>query len=143
MPNPNDLVFVDANIPMYAAGAPHALKGPCVAILAAIARGGMAAVTDAEVIQELLHRYTALGDRGRSVELARLFARVVPDVLAVGRSEMLSAIALHERHSRLTARDSVHLAVMQRHGIVRLLSADRHFDAVPGIVRIDPAAWAA
>ena len=37
---PDDTVyFIDANVPMYAAGADHPLKGPCLAILDQIARG--------------------------------------------------------------------------------------------------------
>lgn len=56
----NNLVFVDANIPMYAAGVEHPLKQPCVAMLEAIAKGSLGAVTNVEVVQEILHRYTAL-----------------------------------------------------------------------------------
>jgi hypothetical protein len=35
----------------------------------------------------------------------------------------------------------VHTAVMLRQKIHRIISADRHFDAVPEIVRIDPLKW--
>ena len=37
---------------------------------------------------------------------------------------------------RLTARDALHLAVMQRRGIVQIMTFDRAFDELPGIVRI-------
>jgi len=30
---------------------------------------------------------------------------------------------------------------MYNHGIQYILSADRHFDVLPGITRIDPAEW--
>jgi hypothetical protein len=53
--------FIDANIPMYAAGAEHPLKRPCIAILEAIAHDELAAVTNVEVVQEILYRYSALG----------------------------------------------------------------------------------
>jgi len=36
----------------------------------------------------------------------------------------------------LRARDALHLAVMQRRGIGRILTFDRAFDGIPGIVRL-------
>jgi predicted nucleic acid-binding protein len=38
--------------------------------------------------------------------------------------------------SRLSARDAIHLAIMQRHEIGRILTFDRTFDSVPGIERL-------
>jgi hypothetical protein len=79
---------------MYAVGSEHPLKEPCVAILAEIARGDLIAATDAEVVQEILHPYSALGQRGRVVEVARLFLTVVPDVLPVTKDDLLLISAL-------------------------------------------------
>ena len=39
-------------------------------------------------------------------------------------------------HARLSARDALHLAVMERHGVSRILSFDSGFDGFPGITRI-------
>lgn len=133
--------FIDANVPMYAVGAEHPLKGPCVAVLEAIARGELQAVTDAEVLQELLHRYSALGGRARAraVEICRLFLRVVHEVLPITKEVIEEALELHLKFPRLPARDSLHWAVMRRHSLKNLLSADRHFDGLPGLTRHDPA----
>jgi len=49
-------VFIDTNIPMYAAGTPHPLRDPCQAIIRAVAEGKLEAVTDAEVLQEIRYR---------------------------------------------------------------------------------------
>ena len=38
--------------------------------------------------------------------------------------------------SALSARDAVHVAVMRRRGVDRILSFDRGFDGLDGIVRI-------
>ena len=130
--------FIDANIPMYAVGAEHPLKAPCVAILEAIARGELAAVTDAEVLQELLHRYTALGERKRAVEVCRLFLQVVPEVLPITREVIEESLGLHLKFPQLPARDSLHWAVMRRRDLKHLLSGDRHFDGLPGLRRLDP-----
>ena len=40
----------------------------------------------------------------------------------------------------LTVRDAIHIAVMQRHGITRILSFDPGFDGILGIERIGDAA---
>ncbi|MEM2135539.1 MAG: type II toxin-antitoxin system VapC family toxin, partial [Candidatus Jordarchaeaceae archaeon] len=129
---------IDANIPMYAAGAEHALKAPCVAILESIAKGELKAVTDAEVVQEILHRYTALGRRNHAVEVCRLFLQVVPNVLPITRQIIERALEFHLQFSQLQARDSLHVAAMVEYKIARIISADRHFDGVPGIFRLDP-----
>lgn len=124
---------------MYAVGVEHAFKAPCIAILESIAQGELKAVTDVEVLQELLHRYTALGQRERAVEVCRLFLQVVPDVLTVTSEIIRRALELHHQFSQLQARDSLHTAVMLEYQITHIISADRHFDGIPGIVRVDPS----
>jgi predicted nucleic acid-binding protein len=39
-------------------------------------------------------------------------------------------------HRRLSARDAAHLAVMEQHGINRILSFDSGFDGFPSIARL-------
>jgi predicted nucleic acid-binding protein len=134
--------FVDANVPMYAVGAEHPLKRPCLAVLRAIAGGDIAAVTDSEVHQEILHRYSALGDRGRAVEVSRLFLEAVPDVLPVTKADVERAAELMLAHPALPVRDAVHAAVMLRATVQRVITADRHFDLIAGISRADLTAWA-
>ena len=135
--------FIDTNVPMYAVGAEHPLKKPCLAILEAVATGVLTAVTDIEVLQEILHRYTALGSRTRAVEVVRLFLQVVPEALPITKDTFLLAIELHLSYTAIQARDALHAAVMQQHGIERIISADRHFDSLPGITRLDPSSWSA
>jgi predicted nucleic acid-binding protein len=53
------LIFVDSNIPMYLIGAAHPHKTEAQLILERLIAGGQRLVTDAEVLQEILHRYTA------------------------------------------------------------------------------------
>jgi len=134
--------FVDANIPMYAAGAEHPLKRPCVAILEAIARGRLPGVTSVEVLQEILHRYSALGQRARAVEVATRFLRILPAPLPVALADLRRAMELLPLHHGLQARDALHVAVMENHGVTYIISADQHFDSAAGIVRVDPTAWA-
>jgi hypothetical protein len=39
-------------------------------------------------------------------------------------------------HTQVSARDAVHLAVMELHGIERILSFDSGFDGFPGVSRL-------
>jgi predicted nucleic acid-binding protein len=136
-----DPVFVDANVPMYAVGAAHPLKQPCVDFLEAVARGEVTALTDAEVLQEILHRYSALNKRERAIEVVRLFVSVVPTVLPVTLADIEGALDVHQQYRGLQARDSLHVAVMTNNHVRRILSADQHFDLVDQVQRLDPALW--
>lgn len=136
-----DPVFVDVSVPMYAVGAAHPLKQPCVDFLEAVARGEVTALTDAEVLQEILHRYSALNKRERAIEVVRLFVSVVPTVLPVTLADIEGALDVHQRYRGLQARDSLHVAVMLNNHVRRILSADQHFDLVDQVQRLDPALW--
>lgn len=37
---------------------------------------------------------------------------------------------------RLSARDAIHVAVVERHGVTRILTFDRGFDDVPATFRV-------
>ena len=37
---------------------------------------------------------------------------------------------------RLSARDAIHIAVMRRFGVERILTFDTGFDGVPGVARV-------
>lgn len=126
---------------MYAAGAAHPMKAPCLAFLEVVARGEVPAVTSVEVVQEVLHRYTALGRRALAVDVAQAFMEVVSDVLPMTRDDLAAALEIHIAHPMLQTRDVIHVTSMSRHGLTIIVSADQHFDAVHGIRRVDPTEW--
>ena len=133
-------VFIDANVPIYAAGGDHPYKKPCSRVLRMAAAEPQHFVTDSEVLQELMHRYLASGRwlLGRAVLHA--FAEVMDGrVEPVLAEDVLSASRLADRHLGVSARDLVHAAVMQRLGANRIISADTDFDRLTGIDRLDPA----
>jgi hypothetical protein len=129
------MILVDSNIPMYLVGAPHPNKGAARSHLERAILDGERLVTDAEVLQEILHRYVAI-DRRDAIETATMaLLDVVEAVFPVERADVESARRIVMATS-LSARDAVHVAVMRRHGIDRMLSFDRGFDAVEGISRL-------
>ena len=54
------MIFIDSNVSMYLVGAPHPHKAGARALLERFVSEGERLVTDAEVFQELLHRYAAI-----------------------------------------------------------------------------------
>lgn len=134
------MVFLDANVFLYAAGRDHPLRDPCRRILRAVEEGSLSSNTSVEVVQELLFVLWRRGMAERGVRLARSVMGLFPEALPMGPAEVRGACDLLERQPGLTPRDAVHVVTMQSHGIEMIVSADTHFDSVEGIRRIDPAA---
>jgi predicted nucleic acid-binding protein len=57
------VILVDSNIPMYLVGAPHAHKSDARRLLEKVVSERQSLVTDAGVLQEILHRYVAIDRR--------------------------------------------------------------------------------
>ncbi len=133
-------VFVDANVPIYAAGGDHPLKDPCARILRSVADNPRPFVTDSEVFQELLHRYLAQGRWELGREVLRAFAEAMHGrVEPVHAKDVLIASGLADHQPNVSGRDLVHAAVMQRIGTGRIISADTDFDHLDHVERLDPA----
>lgn len=139
-------LFVDTNIPIYAAGKPHPLKSPCSQVLELIAQHPHAFVTDAEVLQELLHRYLSLRLRPNPglIVIERFEILMRGSIEAVEINDVLAAAHAAHAFPGLSARDLLHLAVARRVGSPAIITSDRDFERLPGIERLDPgdvATW--
>ena len=108
--------FIDADVPIYAAGREHPYREPCIRVLAAVNENPDGFVTDAEVFQEIMHHYrrTQRWDAGQTV---------VESFAAMMRGRV-SPVTID--------------AVMRRLGVTRIVTADADFGRVPGAVRLDP-----
>lgn len=130
--------LVDSNVLMYAAGASHPHKRPSVRFLESVARGDVEATVDAEVLQEVLHRYRAIGrwSEGRVVyDGARA---IFPVVIPITTEVLDTARGLLDRYRGLSARDGLHAAVAILHDLEGVVSFDRDFDRVEEIRRFEP-----
>jgi len=92
-------------------------------------------VSDAEVLQEILHRYVAIDRRDAIGPAFDALLGLVDAVLPIELEDVTRARALLTS-PRLQARDAIHVAVMQRHGIGQVMSFDGAFDEIPGISRL-------
>jgi hypothetical protein len=131
-------VFIDTAILMYAGGTEHPLREPCQRVLEAVADGRVEAVTSVEVVQEILHRFTALGRAEVGAAMAQATLDLFAPVLPITHAVMRRMPDLIERYQGLAARDLVHVATCLEEGIADIVSPDRGLDAVPEIHRIAP-----
>jgi predicted nucleic acid-binding protein len=130
------MIFVDSNIPMYLVGAAHPLKKAAQTLLEKYIEEREPLVTDAEVFQEILHRYVAIGRREAIQPAFEVLLGVVDEIFSVYFLDIARAREIVFESTGLSARDAVHLAIMERHGIHQILSFDSGFDQRPNIARL-------
>jgi hypothetical protein len=100
------MILIDSNIPMYLVGAAHPNKEA--------ARRGL---------EEADPAFDAL-------------LSIVDVVYPIERADVERARRLLHTTPSLSARDALHIAVMQGRDIGRILTFDTAFDGIPGIVRL-------
>ena len=121
---------------MYLVGAPHAHKSDARRLLEKVVSERQSLVTDAEVLQDILHRYAAIDRRDAIQPVFDALMGIVDQVLAVDRSIAERAKQIVLGYRQLSARDAVHIAVMEHHGIEQIMTFDSGFDGFPGITRL-------
>lgn len=132
----SSVVLVDSNVPMYLVGAAHPHKSDSQRLLEEAVSAGVRLVTDAEVLQEILHRYVAIDRRDAIQPAFDALLGVVDEVLPVTKNDAELAKDVVLGSNKLSARDALHVAVMQRNGIRSIMSFDRALDQRPGIERL-------
>ena len=121
---------------MYLVGGAHPNKANAERLLEKLTLERQRLVTDAEVLQEILHRYAAVDRRDAIQPAFDAIMRVVDEVFAVDQTVVERAKQIVLGYMQLSARDAVHLAVMEKNGIERILSFDAGLDIFPKITRL-------
>lgn len=120
-------VFVDSNVPMYAAGGPHPHKDPSLQFLARVQRGEIQAVTSTEVLQEILHRYHRLGRPEVARQVYDLLVQLCAEVLPVTIADTDACVDLL-REVEGSVRDALHVAVMRNNDVDSVATYDAGFE---------------
>ena len=131
-------IFVDTNVFMYAVGVNARWRETCDAALDCLQKSTVRVVTNAEVLQEILHRYFSQQRPGDARTVHGAARELCDEIIPVTEGHTIRALALLLDHQQLPARDAIHVATMEDWGIRTILSADQDFDAVPSVDRIDP-----
>lgn len=131
-------VFIDTAVLMYAAGADHPLREPCRDVLRRARSGQLPAVTSAEVVQEILHRFTGTTRHADGVRLAQASLQLFRPVLSVDDAIMRRSCELARAHPTARARDLVHVATCLVQGLEAIVSPDGDFDRIGEVARLAP-----
>lgn len=132
------MIFIDANIVMYAVGRPHKYKEACARIIVGISEGKIPAVTDSEILQEILYRYWYIRELEKGLQVFEDFQNLVPKIFPIGREDLVESAQILRKNIPISPRDALHAAVMKKNGVNSILSTDTHFDLILGIQRKDP-----
>ena len=130
------MIFIDSNVPMYLVGSPHPNKIAAEQTVAALIARQEKLVSDAEVLQEILHRYAAIGRLDAIQPAFDALLGLADEVFSIEPENVQRAKTILLGKYGLSARDAIHLAVMEQRGIQRLLSFDQGFDRYPNVRRI-------
>ncbi|MCL5771174.1 MAG: type II toxin-antitoxin system VapC family toxin [Actinobacteria bacterium] len=141
-----DVYIADTSIFMYARGKDHHYKKPCADLVLAFGDGSFEQkygqpVVDSEIFQEILYRYSLIGQQDTAVSLLKDIYALGLEILAIGKKEIekMIELAAEYKNENITPRDIVHAAVMITNDIKKIISADKDFDRIEEIQRIDPA----
>ncbi len=130
------MIFIDSNIPMYLVGGHHPHKADAHRLLDDLIAREERLVSDVEVLQEILHRYVAIGRTDAIQPAFDALLHVVDEIFSIGVAEVEGAKRVVLGGYGLSARDAIHVSVMQEHEVGRILSFDSGFDRFPGIDRL-------
>lgn len=121
---------------MYLVGADHPHKNDAARVLDDLIVKGEKLVTDAEVLQEILHRYSAINRLDAIQPAFDALLDIVDEVLPIHLQEVEEAKTILLGRKAISARDALHIAIMKANQINRIVSFDEGFDQVPGIERL-------
>jgi predicted nucleic acid-binding protein len=133
------VIFVDSNVPMYLVGSPHPNKIAAEQAVAALIARQEKLVSNAEVFQEILHRYAAIGRLDAIQAAFDAVLGLVDEVFPIELENVERAKTILMGQYGLSARDAIHVAVMEQRGIQQMLSFDQGFDRYPHVQRITSA----
>src|ERR1700684_2291593 len=118
------MILVDSNVPMYLIGASHPHKTDAQRLIERFLSERRRLVTDAEVLQEILHRYVAIKRRDAIQPAFDALLGIVEEVLPVDKEAAVRAKEIVLGNPRISARDAIHLAVMAQHDVTQILTFD-------------------
>ena len=129
--------YIDSNIFFYARIMDKRYGEPCSKILRGIFRGEIEAVTSVLTpieVANALRKYGVSREEVRNSIDAMLSLDM--EIYEIDRIDIAEAIRISEEFD-ISPYDAVHVAIMKKAGVTRIISADKDFDRVTGIERIE------
>ena len=129
------MILMDSNVPMDLVGAAYPNKARARVRLVRAILTDERLVTDAEVLEEILHRHAGIRRLDAIQPALDLLLQVVDEVIPIESTDALAARDVLLASKEISARGALHVAIMRRHGIESILTFDRAFDSVQGLRR--------
>jgi predicted nucleic acid-binding protein len=130
------VIYVDSNVPMYLVGATHPNKLRVTELVPQLLSAREQLISSAETFQEILHRYLALRDRRHLAAAYEALEALLVRTVEVTKEDVDAARSISAEHPRLSSRDCLHAAIMDRIACRKIWSYDSGFDALPSLERI-------
>ena len=128
---------MDSNIFFYAKILDKKYGKPCIKVVKAISKGELDAVTSVLTLIEVANALRKYG-LGREVrDTIDAILSLEMQLYELDEIDVRNAIEISENF-KISPYDSVHVAIMKKAGVTQIISADKDFDKVTGIERIDP-----
>ena len=134
------MMYVDSNIFFYAKIMDKKYGKACAKIVEEIAEGKIKVSISPLVILEVANALRKFGFTDEIKEVADAILSLDIQILPLDEIIIRMTVEIFER-AKISPYDCVHAAIMKRYGIKEILSADKEFDKVPNIKRLDPLKW--
>ena len=121
---------------MFLVGAEHPNKATARRVLERLVASGEPMVTSAEVFQGILRRYVALRRLDAVGPAFAVLHGLADRVFDIGAADVERARVWVMATPDLSARDALHVAVMERENVDRIVSFDEGFDRLAFLVRV-------
>lgn len=117
------MIVLDTNVFVYASGADHPLRSPCVDLIRAAAVGRVEVTTTPPTLQEFIHVASRRGPRKAALDAARAYLDILQPLIPVGDDEMRDAITMLRSSSTIEPSDALLAAAVTRRSY-SLVTAD-------------------
>jgi hypothetical protein len=135
-------VYVDSNVFFCAKIADPRYGEACARIIEDIAGGRLRAVASTLVVLEVASALRKYGLKRAVVDEINAICSLGITLDPLDESVVGRAGEIHHE-TQMHPYDCAHVATMRKLGVTEILSADKDFDKVSGILRIDPKSYAA
>lgn len=132
------MIVLDTTVLVYAKGTDHPLREPCRRLISVLAAGAVEATTTVEVIQEFAHVRARRRDPAEAAARAGDYAELLSPLLPVGREQLDRGLEIFASIPGVGAFDAVLAAAALGADAAAVASADRAFEAVPGLHHVFP-----
>ncbi|MBE0513133.1 type II toxin-antitoxin system VapC family toxin [Candidatus Bathyarchaeota archaeon] len=129
--------FIDSNVFFYAKMLDRKYGDACAKVFDKIVRGELEAVTSTLVVIELANALRKYGLSDEVKDVVNAVFSLDIGVFEVDSLDVRTAAGIFNEF-RISPYDCVHAAVMRKARIVDIISADKDFDKIAWIKRLDP-----